>query len=589
MLMLTRLPFTRARLLVLTLAGLLYSGVPQLTVQSAPAPKKAPDDRECVISNGTTDAPGGARGVRAPGEKIAIQAKPPGKDRRFDQWVGNIEFLAEPKAAATTLTMPPAGYAFAHVHVAATYRSTSPKPLLHPLFAEHMVLQCDVPAPVWGWAEPGREVMVEIAGQKDSAKAGADGRWQARVGPLPAGGPHVLRVRAGSTAVEIKDVLIGDVWLCSGQSNMRGQGVAAEDAAGANYPQIRVLMENPAAESYDSAVPLETLEGGKVAWELCTPEAARHFSRTAHFFAEALHRQNHVPVGVIVSSYDGSVIEAWMPQTTLATMPEYSVGGQFRPAWNLSWGGGGMPAVRYHANIAPLAPFALRGVLWYQGESNANALTSIRYRDLLTLMIRDWRQAWGNENLPFVLVQLHSFGKYDPSRPPGDRRETWIELEESQLAVARSVPQVGCAVTVDLAKEQSLHPPDKKSIGQRAALVARQVAYGEKVVSTGPLYRAMTVEGEKVRIRFERLGGGLVAKGGAPLKYFAVAGEDHKWAWADAHIDGETVVVSSPRVKVPAAVRYAWGSGQQEANLFSQAGLPAPAFRTDRWTGEEKK
>ena len=204
-------------------------------------------------------------------------------------------------------------------------------------------------------------------------------------------------------------------------------------------------------------------------------------------------------------------------------------------------------------------------------------------------MIRDWRRLWGNDALPFVAIQLHSFGKLDTARPPSERRETWIEMEESQLAVARKVPHVGCAVTLDLAKEQSLHPPDKKSIGRRAALVARKVAYGENILAYGPLYEAMKVDGDKIRVNFESLGGGLVTKGGEPLKFFAIAGEDRKWAWADAKIEGDAVVVSSPKVKAPIAVRYAWGSGQQEANLFNNSGLPAPAFRTDDWTQEEKK
>ena len=578
---------------ILFTAVVVFIGAADLRAQ---APKqKAPDDRECVVSNGTTEAAGGARAMRKPGEKITIKAKPPGKDMRFDQWVGNVESLADPKAAETMLTMPPAGYAFSHIHVSAAYRSTAKKPFVHPLFADRMVLQRDVPAPVWGWADPGEKVTVEFAGQSKTATAEPSGRWLVKLDPMPASAePRTLTVSAANPKSEIlnpkfKDVLVGDVWLCSGQSNMRGQGVAAEDAAGANYPQIRVLSVNPSAESYDAAEPTETFEGYKAAWELCTPDAAKHFSRAAFYFAEALHAQHKVPVGVIVSSFDGSSIEAWMPKDTLAALPEYNVGGSFRPAWNLSWGGGASPFIRYNAHIAPLAPFALRGVLWYQGESNANALTSIRYRDLLALMIRDWRRLFGNDSLPFVAIQLHSFGKLDTARPPGERRETWIEMEESQLAVARTVPHVGCAVTLDLAKEQSLHPPDKKSIGRRAALVARKVAYGEDIIACGPLYKAMKVEGDKVRVSFELLGGGLEARGGEPLKYFAIAGEDRKWAWADAKIEGDTVVVSSPKVKAPVAIRYAWGSGQQEATLSNKAGLPAPAFRTDDWAPEEKK
>ena len=566
-----------------------------LCTYGAAAEKKSPEDRECVVSNGTTSAEGGARAMRKPGEKITITAKPPGKDLRFDQWVGNIEFLADAKAPESTLTMPAAGYEFAHVHVSAAYRSTAPKPFVHPLFADRMVLQRDVAAPVWGWAQPGEKVTVEFAAQKKAATADVAGKWIVKLDPLSASAePRTLAVSGSNpqTAIrnpQFRDVLVGDVWLCSGQSNMRGQGVVAEDAANANYPQMRALMVNPSAESYNAAEPCETFEGYTAKWEITTPEAARHYSRVAFYFGEALQQHNKVPIGLIVSSFDGSSIEAWMPRATLASLPEYNVGGTFRPAWNLSWGGGQTPFIRYNAHIAPLAPFALRGVLWYQGESNANQLTSLRYRDLLALMIRDWRRLWGEDALPFIAIQLHSFGKLDTARPPSERRETWIEIEESQLAVARKVPHTGCAVTLDLAKEQSLHPPDKKSIGKRAALVARKVAYGEDIVAYGPLYKAMKIEGEAIRVQFEGIGGELVISGGGPLKYFAIAGEDRKFHWADARLDGDSVIVSSSNVKAPVAVRYAWGSGQEEANLFNKAGLPAAAFRTDNWKPEEKK
>lgn len=545
--------------------------------------KAAPDDRECVISNGTSDAPGGARAIRKPGETIAIHAKPPAKEMRFDQWVGNVEFLKDAKSAETTLTMPPAGYAFGHVHVSAAYRSTLPKPFLHPLFRDRMVLQRDVPAPIWGWTTPGADVTVSIAAQTASTKAAADGRWLARVGPLKAGGPFELKI-SGPQQVIIHEVLVGDVWLCSGQSNMRGQGVPAEDAAAADYPQIRYLSLNPTAESYDGGEPFETFEGYKADWQPCTPAAAKNFSRVAFYFGEALHKAHDVPIGLVVCSYDGSCIEAWMPKPTLASLPELQLeGGGWRPNWNLSWGGGGMPFIRYNAHIAPLAPFAFRGVLWYQGESNANASTSIRYRDLLTLMIRDWRTAFGDQKLPFVLIQLHGFGKLDTNRPPGGRREPWVELQESQLAVARAVPLVGCAVTTDLAKEQSLHPPDKKSISRRAAQVARAIAYGEDVPAYGPLYKAMTIDGDAIRLSFEH-SDGMATRDGKPLRYFAIAGQDHKFQWAQATIAGDEVLVRSEKVTKPVAVRYVWGTAQQEANLTNKSGLPAPAFRTDNWS-----
>ncbi len=549
--------------------------------------EKSSDDRECVISVGTTDAVGGARALRKPGEVITIRAKPPAKGMRFDRWVGNTQVLADPLASETTLTMPQAGHPFAHVHVSAAYRATTPLPFVHPLFADHAVLQRDATIPVWGWAAAGEAVTVTLAGGMTQTVAGADGAWRVTLGKLPAGGPHTL-VIAGTRTVTLTDLLIGDVWLCSGQSNMRGSGPSAEDVAGAELPLIRQFEHHPASECYDGGQPFATFEGHAVKWQACTPTLAKHWSRVAFHFGTALHRQHQVPIGLVTSAFDGSFIEAWMPEATLATLPEYQVDGRFRPAWNLSWGGGQTPFIRYNSHIAPLGTFAMRGVLWYQGESNANALTSLRYRDLLTLMIRDWRATLGQPELPFVVIQMHAFGALDQSRPPTNRRDTWCELQESQLSVARTVPRVGCAVTVDLGREQSLHPPDKKRISERAALVARKVAYDELVVVYGPLLRGSQNEGGRIRLSFDHAQG-LTTRDGQPLRHIAIAGADRRFVWAQAVIEGDTLVVSSPAVPQPVAVRYAWGGAQQEANLVNSAALPAAAFRTDEWKDEASR
>lgn len=540
---------------------------------------KEADGYECVISGGS--AGWGSRAIRPKGEAFAIKANAPGNDMAFDRWVGNIEFLADPLAAETTLRMP-GEFPFHNVHIAAAYKRTAPKRLVHALFQDHMVLQRGVKAPVWGWTQAGREVTVDFAGQTVKATAGADGRWMVRFEPLQAGGPQVMNIAAGpGESRTIKDVMVGDVWLCSGQSNMAGSGPAAEDAATANLPDIRLFNDDPGANEYDGAEAFDDIADAKSRWAQCSPETAKHWSRVAFYFGRSIHDQSKVPLGLIVSAMDGSFIEAWMPEETISTLPEYLVDGKFRANYNLSWGGGQMPFVRFNARIAPLGPYAMKGVLWYQGESNGSLRTALRYRDLLELMIRDWRVVLQQDDLPFVIVQMHLFGKLDTKRPPDEHRVPWAELEESQWAVATKVPHVGCAVTYDFGREQSLHPPDKKNICERAALVARKVAYGEDVVCYGPIYKEMKIEGNAIRIFFDNLGGGLVAKGGEPLKHITIAGADQKWVWADTKIDGDTIVVSSPKVKEPVAVRYAWGGGQNEANLFNKAGLPAPLFRTD--------
>jgi sialate O-acetylesterase len=579
-------PMPATPLLCRLLIVLFAAVSPVARAADAPAKKeKDPSARECVIAGGVAEW--GSRGLRKAGETFAIKANAPAKDMAFVEWVGNVEVLADFKSPETTLTMP-ANWPWEHVKVAAAYQRVAPKRFVHALFQDHMVLQRGVDAPVWGWAEPGREVTVEFAGQTLKVTAGKDGKWLARLAPMPAGGPHMLRI-SGPESRTINEVMVGDVWLCSGQSNMAGSGPGAEELATANLPNIRLFQNNPGANEYNGAQPFDDLEDAKNGWVQCSPDKAGSWSRVAFFFGRALHEHNKVPIGLIVTAMDGSFIEGWMPRATLESLPEYMAGGKFTPDYNLSWGGGQMPYVRYNARIAPLAPFGLRGVLWYQGESNGSIRSALRYRTLLTSMIHDWRAVFAQEKLPFVVIQMHLFGKLETSREPGRDRVPWAELQESQLAVARTVPNVGCAVTVDLGREQSLHPPDKKSISERAALVARKVAYGEDVIAYGPLFNAMKVEQDKVRVSFESLAGGLVAKGGEPLKYFLIAGEDRKWTWADAKIEGAAVLVSSPKVKAPIAVRYAWGNGQQEANLFNKAGRPAAPFRTDDWSPAEKK
>jgi len=545
------------------------------------AEEAQPKSYELTVGNGTdNDRPkGSGRAKYVPGTKVAVKAHPAPKDMAFDQWVGNVEALADPMAPETAVTMPAAA-----TQVSACYKTAAPKPLVHSLFQDHMVLQRDVKVPIWGWTEPGRKVAVEVAGETAEAAAGQDGRWLVTMGPFKAGGPHTIKV-AGPTSVTLNDVMIGDVWVGSGQSNMHLTGPDKEDAATADDPAFRFLMACPGNEDFGSPRPLEYFAVTKGQWRVCRPDGAGHCSKTAFYFGRALRQQLKVPVGLIVVALNGSPIEAWIPRESLMTLPEHVENGKFKYPWSLSWGNGQFPYCRYNAQIHPLAPFAIKGFLWYQGETNAGR-DPIRYRDLLPMLIKDWRALWGGEPIPFITVQLHLAGQFDPKRPPSSRREKWVELEEAQR-MSLKVPQTGLVVTVDLADRDSLHPPNKKGISERAVLVARKVAYGEDVVALGPIYKGMKVEGEAVRLSFDSVGGGLASKDGQPLRYFAIAGEDRKFVWAEARIDKDTVLVSSPQVKSPVAVRYAWGSGQKEANLGNREGLPASPFRTDDWSDKE--
>jgi len=461
------------------------------------------------------------------------------------------------------------------------------KPFLHSLFHDHMVIQRGVAAPVWGWTTPGAKVTAEMAGKSAIATADKDGRWEAKLGPFEAGGPHALKI-AGPQSVTISDVLVGEVWVCGGQSNMQfnlstihDDGKAIREA---DEPSIRFLCLFAQNSDLGSETPLDDLSATKGRWETCTPASAGRCSATAFFFGRELQRHLKVPVGLVVSALNGSPIEAWISRDALMTLPVYSKGGEFSPDWDPfktpvpNWN---VPCARYNAQIHPLAPFAIKGFIFYQGETNAMWGRGRRYRELLPLMIRTWRQCWGGEPLPFVVIQLvNTFGAQDPSKP-FPRRCTWAEVQEAQL-MARKMEKVDTAVIVDLG-DGDIHPRNKPAIGARAARVARKIAYGEDLVPTGPAYSRMEIEDSAIRLHLDCVGTGLVASDGQPLRFFNIAGDDMDFKVAHAAIDGSTVVVSCPEVAKPVAVRYAWASNPKGVNFFNKEGLPASPFRTDDW------
>ncbi|MDR3699325.1 MAG: sialate O-acetylesterase [Candidatus Sulfopaludibacter sp.] len=468
------------------------------------------------------------------------------------------------------------------------------------LISDHMVLQEGVPVRIWGSADPGESVRVEFQGQAVTAKAADNGQWSLWLKPLSAAGP--LEMNVNGTA--IKDVLVGEVWLGSGQSNMEFALNQAnnheEEIARADYPLIHVfLVKRIVADR-----PAEDVAG---TWQVCTPENAPRFSAVEYFFGRALHNYLHVPMGLIESYWGGTPVESWTSAPALKsdaalqyvgeewdkvlaaypaakatydqrvatwekTAAEARAAGKTppnRPGAPPGPGHPNTPAGLYNGMIAPLTPYIIRGVIWYQGESNANEAHAWRYRRIFAGMIQDWRKQWGEGDFPFLFVQLANF------RSNG----WWPVLRESQTETL-SLRNTGMAVSIDIGDGGNIHPKDKQDAGMRLALVARHVAYHDSAVEySGPMFRQATPENSTLRVWFSHADG-LQAKGNAALTGFTIAGADGKFVPADARIEGATIVVSSTEVASPVAVRYAWAD-DPVCNLINQAGLPAGPFRSD--------
>ena len=464
------------------------------------------------------------------------------------------------------------------------------------VISDGMVLQQGVRVPVWGAADEGETVTVEFQGQKVSATA-RGGKWMVSLKPLEPGGPFPLTV-SGKNRIEMKNVLVGEVWVASGQSNMAWRVKQSADPeaaiAGATCPLVRFFTV-PRSEV---AAPAAEVKAG---WQQCGPETVGDFSAVAYFFGRDLQAARGVPVGLINSSVGGSPAESWMSRAALEANPEY---GQFfelypermeqyhkaqaehaaaaerakaegKPAPRAP-GKPWMPAGLYNGMIAPLLPFAIKGAIWYQGEANAGR--AYQYRALFPAMIRNWRADWGQGDFPFLFVQLAAYGPAATKPEESD----WAELREAQLMTLAAVPHTGMAVTTDVG-DADIHPTRKQPVGARLALAARAVAYGEKVVHSGPVFHEMKVKGDRAELMFKHVGGGLEARGGE-LKGFTVAGEDRVWREAKAEIQGDRVIISCPGVAKAVAVRYAWAR-YPVCNLYNKEGLPATPFRTDDWPG----
>ena len=509
------------------------------------------------------------------------------------------------------------------------------------LFQDHMVLQRGKPVPVWGTADAGKPITVKIGTQQASGKADDKGNWRADLPALEATatGQNVT-ITDGTNTVTLSDVLVGDVWICSGQSNMAFElgraSTTKEELPKAANPNLRLF----AVKASPSFTPKSDCSGQ---WAVSSPDSAKGFSAVGYFFGKEIAATENVPVGLIGSNVGGTPAQAWTsleglesdpalktayaktiskitadPAATKATHDEWLAnGGQaYKDAFN-KWrmddnaakakglthddpkptppaapeppneGSTGLPTVLYNGMIAPLQPFAIKGVIWYQGESNAGGNT---YAKLFPTMIEDWRKHWGQGDFPFLWVQLPNYTARvtDPNGPTG-----WATTREIQ-ADGLKVPATGMAVTIEAGDGGNLHPPYKDIVGHRLALAAEHVAYGKDLVYSGPIYDSLKIDGAKAIVTFKNVGTGLkiAVPTVQPPKFvppptdkvagFAIAGSDKQYYWADAAITGtDSVTLSSSDVPAPVFVRYAWGP-DPEVNLYNSADLPACPFRSDR-------
>lgn len=482
------------------------------------------------------------------------------------------------------------------------------------IFGSGMVLQADKPLRVWGKASPGERVEVTFRDASGIAKANEDGAWSVELPAPKASAEPASLVVAGSNRISLDDVLVGEVWYCSGQSNMQWRLIESlngkDEAAKANHPKIRFFQINRAV---GTAIKYPI---GK--WQTSTPETTGELSGVAYYFAVALQAKLNVPVGIIDSSWGGTQVEAWTPIERIAADPElkpcidrHAIWAAERDRVQAEWdktmaeykakveeakAKGERPprapsvpdALRpqritgsiYDGMVKPVLPFSIRGALWYQGESNE--ARAQQYALLLPVMIKSWRDGWGDDALPFGIIQLPNYrdGKDEPED------SAWSHVRESQRIVAQKDPHAGLIVTIDVGAAHDIHPTNKKPVGERSAQWALADVYHVEATSGGPAYRECKIVGSKAVLTFDNVAKGLQLTSGDALHEFAIAGEDKKFVWANARIvDANTVEVWSDQVPHPVAVRYAWNSNPRKPNLTNDTGIPASPFRTDDFPG----
>ncbi len=484
------------------------------------------------------------------------------------------------------------------------------------VFGSHMVLQQEKPLTIWGWATPGETVTVQLDKTTQTTKANEKGEWKLVLPAMKAGGPYTLTV-SGSSTVIYDDVMIGEVWLCSGQSNMEfgiGNGNnAKEEIANANHPSIRLLM----VDNHWDPQPQSDMKGD---WKVCTPETVAEggwngFSAVGYFFGRELNEKLGVAVGLIDTDWGGTRIESWTPPEGFAAVPalkgEYEKVQLSDPRTELhkeklgqtldqfeQWEKAARQAMSaqevvppvpnypddlraphdvqqatalFNGMIHPLAPFPIRGAIWYQGESNMGE--GMRYAEHMKALLAGWRQLWGEGDFPFYFVQIAPYNY-------GGNPQTEAELWEAQASAANTIPNAGMAVVNDVGNLNDIHPKNKQDVGHRLAMLALAKTYGQKnLVYSGPTFKSLAADGDNLRVTFDHVGGGLASRDGKPLDWFEIIDADEGgFVKADARIDGDSVILSAPGVKHPVAVRFAW-SGLAEPNLMNKEGLPAGSFR----------
>ena len=495
-------------------------------------------------------------------------------------------------------------------------------------FSNHMILQRERAAAIWGKADAGAEVTVSFKGRSAAAKAAADGQWRVQIetGAADAQGA-ALTISSGAEKIEIQDVLVGEVWFASGQSNMfytmnrspEYVGLIAES----KHPALR-MFNAPLVTSEENQ---EDIEG---TWKAATPETVPDYSAVAFFFARKLHLELGIPVGVIKSAWGGKPVETFTSREALNTLPgtkalvdamlkDETVYDQAKAdaayatkmeQWKATMAAAkgksaeerrrlpkkpdapkrpllteGKPGVLYAAMIHPFVGYTMRGAIWYQGEGNARP-GAVPYDQTLPLMINDWRKRWGDE-FSFYYVQLANY--HAPSTEPGTP-DSWALTQDRMRLVLTTTPKTGMAVINDVGEAKDIHPKNKKDPGERLARWALAKDYGKQLLYSGPLFKTSAVKNGAIRVTFDQSGSGLKSREGGALKRFEIAGADKVWHWADAKIDGtDSVIVSSDQVKQPAAVRYAWAANPTGSNLVNSDGLPASVFRTDDWDDVEIK
>ncbi len=508
------------------------------------------------------------------------------------------------------------------------------------LFTDGMVLQQGMPVPVWGEATAGEKVSVSFAGQQKEAVTGADGRWMVKLDAMTANaqGRELVVKGADGAGPALKDVLVGEVWLCGGQSNMGLTLSEAFDAkaeiAKANYPTLRLM----AVGAGPSPTPMRQIRRGP--WRVCTPESAAGFAGVAYFFGKRLNEELNVPVGLIEFDIGATGIEGWTPiegfkassdpamqatyREVMSWDPTTEIGKKANeegiqkvkewlpvakkalaegtpvpaqpllPAAPVFFNG---PTVLFNGTVSPVVPFAVRGAVWYQGEANPGEGQS--YEAKMRAMISGWRQVWGLGDFSFYYVQLANEGKPVES-PDEEENFRYVPVRQAQRRVM-DMPNTGMVVALDLGEDASGHPRNKRDVGYRLALWALAKDYGRKIAYTGPVYKGVKFEGAKAVVSFDHVGAGLMVAdkdgldpvkelaGVKTMKQFSLRGKDGKWHWAVGEIVGDQVVVSCDAVKEPVAVRYADSMNPKGGKLYNREGLPASGFRSDGWGADVKK